>query len=418
MEPWEAEEITLEDLLEDGRYAEVEDLIDAAMEAGRVGPWALSLKAICQAALGRQTDALASAQEAVSRDPDSPMAHWCLGIILCDRNRLDEALQAARLASTLAPDDPRPHALMAQVCAVKGDWRSCRAHAQAGLGADPGDEPCANLRALALRHTDSGEDWGEALESLAATFPASSWVRAGQGWRALEAGQATDAQTHFEQALALDPTAEWAISGLTEALKARNPVYAGILRFFLWIDRLPTRTKWAYFLGGWFGYRFLRVQARANPEIAVVAYPLMALWVFFLLVSWISRPLSDFVLSRTEEGAALIRGERKVVAYLVAGVLGFAVVAGVLSAGTGWDRAGIAAFATGFLVIPLAAIPQCPTGWPRTTMIGFAALPTFTALGTLISPINAATGLAVASVALSVMGSWLATFLRTRLPKR
>jgi hypothetical protein len=366
--------------------------------------------------LGDDEQALQLARRAVSLDPDLAMAHWCLGTLLCDRNRLDDAMSCAEQAVALDSTDPRPHALVAQIHAKKGKWVACLDSAGAGLALDPSDETCLGLRALAMRAKETGGDWSRALNDLVEENPASAWARTGLGWSALETGLASEAQTHFEQALALDPTAGWARDGLIEALKARNPVYSAVLQFFLWIDRLPPRTKWIYFLGGWFGYRFLRVTLQTNPGLAPVAYPLMALWVFFLVVSWTSGPLSDFVLSRTAEGRRLVTGERLVGANLVTGLLGLSVLAGIISISVDSERATLAALCFVFLVIPVSAVFQCVRGWPRKIMLTYASVAALMALVALGAPLESAWVLAFIVVLMSALGSWLAAFLRNRLP--
>jgi hypothetical protein len=267
-----------------------------------------------------------------------------------------------------------------------------------------------------MRTRANGDDWSAALDEIIGRNPARAWGRAGLGWSALETGQATEAQSHFEQALTLNPTAEWARSGLIEALKARNPIYSAILQLFLWIDRLPQRTKVIYFLAGWFGYRFLSVSVRENPGLGVIAYPLMAVWVLFLVISWTSDPLSDFILSRTAEGRRLVHGERLLAARLVTGLLATALASGAVAWLLDSDRAAIASLCSAFLVIPAAAVFQCHAGWPRRVMTLYAAAAAVLTAVALVAPVDTAWGFALGVIVMSAIGSWLAALLRNRLP--
>lgn len=219
-------------------------------------------------------------------------------MILSDRNRLVEAKTHARDAARLEPiracmlecADPREES---------GDWVECRAEAERGLACDPNDEACANPRALSLRPADSAQDWTAAVDDLLDRYPASAWARAGKGWGLLEGGRAGEARETFEQALALYPTSEWAQHGRIESIKAANPLYAMLLRVFLWMDRLPPRTRWMYILGGLLLVRTLRRVTEANTALAPATYPLIAAWVLFVVASWTAHPLSNFILSRT-----------------------------------------------------------------------------------------------------------------------
>jgi hypothetical protein len=56
--------------------------------------------------------------------------------------------------------------------------------------------------------------------------------------------------------------------------------------------------------------RVLRTATDANPALGPATYPLIALWVLFVVASWTAVPLSNFILSRTavgrRPGAAMI----------------------------------------------------------------------------------------------------------------
>jgi tetratricopeptide (TPR) repeat protein len=169
--------VTLADLLEDARYAEAEEVLAAFAAGYPEEAWPVSVRALCLAELSRHDEAIVAAKDSVRRDP-----------------------------------------------------------AERGLAFDPYDEACGNLRALSLRPADSAEDWTEAVDDLLDRYPASAWARTGKGWGLLDTGRATEARETCEQALALDPTPEWAQHGLIESIKAANPLYAMLLRLFLWLD--------------------------------------------------------------------------------------------------------------------------------------------------------------------------------------
>lgn len=412
-EDWET--VTLEDLFADARYEEAERaLAMIAEEDPEASSWALGLRAICLAELRREDEALAVARAAVQHDPDSALASWVLGALLCERNRLDEAMTAARRAVQLEPENAIHHGLVAQIHAKRGDWAACREAAEQGLRVDPADETCNSLRTLALRGTASGDEWPRAVDELVRKFPASGWARAGRGWSWLEAGRAREAREDFEQALALDPTSEWAREGLIESVKAANPLYAALLRLFLWMDRLPPRTRWFIILGGIFLFRVLRRTTEATPEIAPLTYPLMAAWALFIIASWTSQPLSDFVLSRSQLGRRLVKGDRLLAANLVAAVLGAALVLGVSAAWSDSERLIGATLGTAFLIIPVAGVFRCAPGWPRNVMAAYTGIAALCAVGILVAPLEASRIALVAVLVLSVLGSWLAAFLASR----
>ncbi len=308
------------------------------------------------------------------------------------------------------------YTLLAHVHFGRGRWPEAIAAADAGLAVDPADEGCQALRIVALRNRDGSNRWASSLGSLLKRFPASSWVRTGQGWAALEGGAATDAVTHFEQALTLDPTSEWARSGLIEATKAQNAIYRIILRFFLWFDRLPTRLRWGIIAAGLILFAALRDATQADPSLAPVTYPLMASWVGFVLLSWTVRPLSDFVLWLDVSTRPLIRGARRQAAHWVAGTMGSALSMAAVAAITRSERAGVVALGAAALIVPMSAVFHCPAGRPRRAMAWFTAVAAMPIVVAAVPGVSIAGYLVGASVIMSVVGSWVGNFLATTRP--
>src|SRR5690606_16299570 len=156
---------------------------------------------------------------------------------------------------------------------------------------DPENEEAALLHTLTAGAMTGGRLDQASWRALADRFPLNPVARAGAGWTRLSAGQVKDARVEFEQALALDPTLPWAREGLVLALKARNPVYAVLLRFFQWLGRFPRRTRNLFIIGGFVAYQLLRRLQESNPELRWVILPLLVVYIGFLVLSWLADPL-------------------------------------------------------------------------------------------------------------------------------
>ena len=406
----------LDELLESGRFEEAAALLGQLIVHDPTAGELYSMRALVLRAIDRLDEALQAANNGVAASPDSAYALWALGAVLDDLDRPRDAEQAARRALELDPTNADACALLARCLISRRKLHEAIAAADAGLAADPGHEACLGLRALALRFTEAGDDFESAVGSLLDLYPTSGFARAGLGWAALDRGAADEARVHFEQALVLDPTAEWAREGLIEATKASNPLYRRSLRFFLWFGRLSPRLRWGIVIGGIVGYGYLSDAVAANPGLAPIAYPLMAAWIGFILLSWTVEPLSDFVLTLDEEGRKLVTPERRVAARWVTGTLATAVALGALGLATGLERIGLSAMAAGFLVIPMSAVFRCAKGRPRRTMTAFTvAVGLLWAIG-LVGPAQwagIASGWAILG---SVLGSWVGAFLASRNP--
>lgn len=403
-----------EDLLNDGRIEEAEALLADYLEGDPHAASIHALRALLLKDLRREDEALEVARYAISLNPHDGFAQWVMGALLEARQRYAEALTFATTARDHQPQDPKTWALIGQIHVAQGRWQSAIEALDQALLLDPGDEVALSLRALCARYVDSGEPWNTHLEALLDRWPASAWARAGQGWAALEQGAAGEAREHFEQAYTLDPTSEWTRAGLAESLKAGNPAYRQILRVLLWFDRQPPKVRWGIILGGIVGYRYLRQASEAMPGLRLVAYPLMAAWVVFILASWLAGPLSDFVLSLDRTGRRLLTSDQRMGGSWVVAILAAAIAMALGALVTGGDDLYMAAFLIAFLVIPVAAIYQCDPGWPRATMTAYTATAGL-AVPVVIAAPEPAAGIAfVLGLLMAVAGSWLGVFLSSR----
>ena len=74
------------------------------------------------------------------------------------------------------------------------------------------------------------------VEASLARDPDNPYTHQAQGFAMLQQGDAKRALKHFQEALRLSPGFEPARNGLLVALRAKNPAYRLLLRFFLWMQ--------------------------------------------------------------------------------------------------------------------------------------------------------------------------------------
>lgn len=340
------------ELLSDGHRAEALTQLDVLLrEEPYHGPL-YALRALIRAELDRLDEAAEDARRAVEVAPDHPFVHYAAGVVALQQGAMLEAIHAAQSAQQLAADYADAALLEARARAALGQWDRVLALAGAVAEREPDNEEAALLATIARDSRRDGALDAVAWRRLVAKFPFNAVARTASGWTRLDAGEIRAARSEFEQALALDPALPWAKEGLALALKAGNPVYALLLRFFMWFGRLPPRTRTIVLIGGFLCYNTLRRTAAEQPAVRPFIVPLLVAYVTFVVLSWLADPLLNLLLMARPEGRRLLGPDQRRAAVLVGSCLGLAtllgVVAGVSSHGRVWSSAlglGLASFA-------------------------------------------------------------------------
>ncbi|HEX8454114.1 MAG TPA: tetratricopeptide repeat protein [Longimicrobium sp.] len=322
----------------------------------------------------RGVEALVEARVAIRLDPEDAFAHFAEAHVHLQAERWDEAERAALTAIDIDPDEPRNYTALSFAHLGRRRWKESLAAADEALALDPGHAPALNMRATALVHLGRKDEADATLHGALARDPENADTHANQGWALLHRGDRKGALEHFRESLRLDPEGEWAREGLAEALKARNPLYAGMLRYFLWMNRLDKRTQWMVIVGGVFGYNVVRTVARNNPELAPWLTPLMVAYGAFVVLSWAAPQIFNAVLMASRDGRYVLSPEqRRSGAWMMAGlgaVLALCVAA--LVARGEWATSGAMLFAG--LLIPLAAAFRGPRGRPTPKLAAAAGV--------------------------------------------
>ena len=416
-------------LSQQGRHELAEKEIRAHLAEAPTDAVGHGLLAVTLNELERWDEAEEAARSAIGYDPESPFAHYALAVVLLDRRRWDDAIEAAEGALRLDPGQPEVYGTIAAAEFGRRDWKKALEAAERGLTFDAEHVTCNNLRAMALVRLGRKSEAGATMDSTLARDPHDSVSHANMGWTKLEQGQRKEAMEHFREALRLDPGNGWARAGLVEAIKAGNPIYAVMLKYFLWMGKLSSRTMWMVILGGYVGYRFLS-ELDEDPRWTPWVMPLIIAYVGFVLLSWLAAPLFDLALFLHPMGKHALDDDARARATLVGGALGVAVLAGGLSF-VAPERYALVVLAlvSGLSSIPLSAVHVCAEGWPRRAMATIAGgltavgLTAWVGLGVL-QPAEESPGetLALAALVLFFLGIFISQFaanwLATRQPTR
>jgi tetratricopeptide (TPR) repeat protein len=420
-------------LLQQSRTDLAENELRQALTTEPDDPYAHALLALCLAKRKEFKEATAEAEQAIHLAPDFPFAHYALADILHDRNHNDEALAAINEALRLDSSDADYFGLLSAIHISEKNWKEALVAAEHGLQLDSEHVGCTNLRAVALVKLGRKSEAGATIDAALARNPENSVTHANQGWTLLERGDPKKALEHFREALRLNPENEWARHGIVEALKARNFIYAFMLRYFLFMARLRGRAQWGIILGAYFGNQLLGALARSNPDWAPWIWPLRILYVTFALLTWTAAPLFNLLLRLNRFGRLALSRKQTVASNWI----GASLLLGLISIGFcfvfGFDSPFIiAAIVFGFLVLPLAGTFNCTEGWPRNAMAVYTGALALVGIGSALGFIIAGDDSGAAAKSLrgaaggvftlfligTVASGWVANILISQRPRR
>ena len=278
-------------LLETSRYNDAESVLRQILTADPDDDTTHALLSLALLYQDRNEDALQEARAAVSLAPDIAYNHYVHALALRGNHLHTTAQAAIHDAIRLNPESPPFFALQATLFMRQKAWDQALQAAEAGLQINPEHEACANVYGMSLVKLGKHEQADEIFTATLARNPQNPITHANQGWALLHQGEYEQAFVHFREALRLNPTSGWAREGILEAMKARNPLYRLLLRYFLWISRLTEDEQWEI-RGGLYAVRqILRAAAHAFFPIYLILLP-FNLFIFFLVVlTWTAHPL-------------------------------------------------------------------------------------------------------------------------------
>ncbi|HSN89079.1 MAG TPA: tetratricopeptide repeat protein [Thermoanaerobaculia bacterium] len=406
-------------LIEQGRFDLAEQELRRRLTEQQDDALAHALLAFCLMKQSRLSEAEREAREAVSLAPDEPFGHFHLGQILDERDRLDEAASAFQEAMRLDPEDPDHPAALASIRVQQRRWNEALELVERGLQLDPDHSGCTNLHAMILSQTGRTEEAHATLDDALAREPENALAHANRGWTLLRESRPQPAIEHFREALRLSPSMEYARIGIVEAMKARNPIYRPVLRFFLWLGSLEGKSQAWLILGLFFGVRLLRQLARTYPATAPVLYPLIFLYAAFVLLTWIADPLFNLLLRLDRFGRLALSREQIVASNWLAGILGLGLAALAAGLALGSQALLLVAACAGGLILPVVAIFRCRPGWPRRAMVGYCLVMAFLLALTIVNFAEAsragrtdeAASFFAGTLAIALLGAVLSTWI-------
>ncbi|MFH7025445.1 MAG: tetratricopeptide repeat protein [Heteroscytonema crispum UTEX LB 1556] len=414
-------------LLEQSRYNMAEEELRQALADCPDDAGTHALLGLCLSCQQRYQEATQEAKTAIALAPDLPFSHYVLGYILCERYQLPDAENSIRQAIRLNPYEASYFALLSRCYYNQRLWQDALEAATQGLTIDPEDVECLNYCALSLSQMGREKEAQATVEEAIALSPEDATSYASSGWIILSHGGCPEkALQYFREALRLNPTLEWARQGIVEALKAKNPIYRLMLRYFLWSSRLNHSTCWVFTIGLYFAVRIL-LSTFATVGLTHLVTVVALAYLIFVFFSWIADPLFTLLLRWDKFGRFALSSAEIQQSNWWGGCFIGAIAFLVVWLWTRNTTALLGAIVFSLLLIPVAATFHCEQGWTRKAMTIYTIVLASLGISTLIMSIASVSAsqfqwLSLLLMILLLLGallsSWVATLLTGITPKR
>lgn len=405
-------------LLAQGRPKDAEKQLADALRSEPENDYALALLARCKFDQKQYQDGIEVIQRAIRIMPHEGYYFYLLayGYYQLDTNA--SALRYLQRAVELSPWTAEFFGLWGLVLLEEKDFEQALQKANEGLAIDPENITCLNVRSTALNKLKRVDDAIETMQDALEMDPENAYTHTTVGWNLLEKGRHKEAAGHFREALRLHPNMEGAREGLKQALKSKIPPYKWLLQYSFWINNKGKSARWAIPLGIYFGVQVIsRVSKSGGEGWYNVGLAVGALYILFVITSWVINPLANFFLLFHKDGKYALSSREKtnalgLIAALVAGIV--LVLAGLLmpdSSNSGpIIMAGLVTMSLGLplghMEFPLRLKGNSGVQWFSMALVLFGLV----TVGVALSGSETATNLLTAYLIAFVLYTWVSVF--------
>jgi tetratricopeptide (TPR) repeat protein len=396
------------------RYGEAEKELRAALVQDPQDAHSQALLGMCLSLQGRMEEAVRTAQGAIKAAPNDPHCHFLLAQVLYNAKNWKESLKAVEEALRLEPGDPDHYHLLSMVHYAQSDWEKALAAAKKGLEFDSEHVDCHDAQAKALMKLGRASEAHDSVATAMRLEPDRAESHATQGWAYLEQGKTAEAMASFREALRIEPNDEWARQGILEAMKARNPLYGLMLKYFLFMGKLSGKMQWQVILGGYLAYQVVKAVGKSNPALQPYTWPLMGLYLLFVFFSWTASPLFNLIL-RLDKFGRMALNEDEIACSNWVGLL---FLVGLPCLGAYFlvkeDTLLLGAIFCLLMIIPVVGVFHFPAGKSRNKMKAYAYLMAGLGAAGLVVPGQVSFILWIVFLVGVLLSSFLISFLSTR----
>jgi tetratricopeptide (TPR) repeat protein len=345
-------------LFEQGRIEDAQKELNNVLQQDPDHAEAFGLYARCYYARTRFDDGIAAVNNAIRLDPEEAYYLYLRAFGFYRSNQNAGALADLDNAIRMNPYSAEFFGLYAFVHLDDKKFNEALAKADEGLQIDPENITCLNARSTALNKLKRVDAAIETMQDALAQDPDNEFTHTTIGWNFLEKGKHKDAATHFREALRIDPNHENARAGLKEALKSKIPPYKWLLRYSFWVSNQGKNARWIIPIAIYIGVRLLAGAASTSDASGIAAMVIIALYLLFIITSWIINPLANFFLLFHKDGKYALSNSEKytavsVVVSLLTGLTCFILAMFLAQEGAIRNSLITAAITFGLMAVPL-----------------------------------------------------------------
>lgn len=299
-------------LLAQGRPKDAEKQLADALRIDPENDYALGLLTRCKFDQQQYREGMEVIQRAIQVAPHEGYYFYLLAFGHYQLDNNAAALRHLQRAVELSPWNAEFFGMWGLVLLEEKNFEQALQKANEGLAVDAENITCLNVRATALNKLKRVDDAIETMQDALEKDPENAYTHTTVGWNLLEKGRHKEAAGHFREALRLHPNLEGAREGLKQALKSRIPPYKWLLQYSFWINNKGKNARWAIPLGIYFGVQAIsRLSARGGENMANIGISVGALYLLFVVTSWVINPLANFFLLFHKDGKYALSSREK-----------------------------------------------------------------------------------------------------------
>lgn len=314
--------------------------------------------------------------KALTYHPNNAILFYTLATLELHRGNYKKTLEHVNFAIAMEPFHAEFFSVKSQGYFFLNKFQEALDAAEEGLEIDPENTICLNMRSNALHRLGRKEEAYDGLEMALEKEPENVYTFANMGWKALEDKQTARALEYFKEALRLDPTYEYAIEGMKQALKARYLVYRWFLDFSFWINKNGKQASLGFTIAFNVLYRIVKS----------FSFGLGLLLLGLFLSMWIITPVADALLLLHPLGKYAVTKREKLSSALVMFCL-LACGAGLLAYFIGHIENGLGiSYIMFFLAIPAGNVfKEAKLKWAPTTLALLSVVAAALSVGAMVA---------------------------------